>query len=397
MSNIIRIKRRLDEVGALSGAPASLYNAEMAFNEVDNTLYYGRGDNGSGMATDIIKIGGNGYVESLVSSASSKIMHTISDNLSTVLGTDIASLAEDLNSIQELAQSLSGDAHFAVTVNDRLNTLQNSLTSSSGSLGGRVSSLESGFQTLTGANQISVLGSIASQDSDDVNITGGTISVSTLTVTGDSSVANLSASGALSVEGAASLKSSLEVTGVTTLKDALNVDGAVDLNSTLNVDGAATLNGGATITGAASVTETLTVTGSAILNGGAAITGSATVSETLTVTGSAILNGGVDVSNLHVSGNADIDGTLNVDSKATLSSLEVTNNADVKGNATVDGNLTVGSGSTTLFVGEGVVGINTENPSEALDVLGNAKVSGNITGTEGVSILSGFLMDGGLF
>jgi len=51
MANIIRIKRRLDEVGALSGAPPSLLNAELAFNEVDNTLYYGRGDDGSGTAS----------------------------------------------------------------------------------------------------------------------------------------------------------------------------------------------------------------------------------------------------------------------------------------------------------------------------------------------------------
>ena len=56
MANILRIKRRV--VGGAAGAPASLKNAELAFNEVDDTLYYGKGDNGSGDATTIPAIAG---------------------------------------------------------------------------------------------------------------------------------------------------------------------------------------------------------------------------------------------------------------------------------------------------------------------------------------------------
>ena len=41
MSNTIRIKRRANGGGA--GAPASLANAELAFNEETNVLYYGTG------------------------------------------------------------------------------------------------------------------------------------------------------------------------------------------------------------------------------------------------------------------------------------------------------------------------------------------------------------------
>ena len=57
MSNTIRIKRR---ISGSPGAPASLFNAELAFNEVDGTLFYGKGDNGSGLATEVIAIGGAG-------------------------------------------------------------------------------------------------------------------------------------------------------------------------------------------------------------------------------------------------------------------------------------------------------------------------------------------------
>jgi len=61
MANTIRIKRR---GSGIAGAPASLASAELAFNEIDNTLYYGKGDS-SGTATSIAAIGGDGAFVSL--------------------------------------------------------------------------------------------------------------------------------------------------------------------------------------------------------------------------------------------------------------------------------------------------------------------------------------------
>lgn len=59
MSNNIRIKRRASSGSA--GAPSSLANAEIAFNEADDTLYYGKGTDGAGgTATSVIPIGGPG-------------------------------------------------------------------------------------------------------------------------------------------------------------------------------------------------------------------------------------------------------------------------------------------------------------------------------------------------
>ena len=57
MANVIRIKRR---VSGLAGAPASLKSAELAHNEVDDTLYVGKGDDGSGNATSVIALAGKG-------------------------------------------------------------------------------------------------------------------------------------------------------------------------------------------------------------------------------------------------------------------------------------------------------------------------------------------------
>lgn len=50
MANTFQIKRR---TSGSAGAPASLLNGELAFNEVDETLYYGG-------ASGILPIGGKG-------------------------------------------------------------------------------------------------------------------------------------------------------------------------------------------------------------------------------------------------------------------------------------------------------------------------------------------------
>lgn len=64
MANKLRIKRR-DSTG-VAGAPSSLENAELAFNEADNTLYYGTGTAGAGgTATSVIAIGGYGAYATL--------------------------------------------------------------------------------------------------------------------------------------------------------------------------------------------------------------------------------------------------------------------------------------------------------------------------------------------
>lgn len=58
MANILRIKRRTT---GSPGAPASLANAELAYNEVDDVLYYGKGTGGAGgTATTVPAIAGSG-------------------------------------------------------------------------------------------------------------------------------------------------------------------------------------------------------------------------------------------------------------------------------------------------------------------------------------------------
>lgn len=67
MANTIRIKRRAS--GGSTGAPSSLANAELAYNESDagnGILYYGYGTGGAGgTATQVVAIGGDGAFVSL--------------------------------------------------------------------------------------------------------------------------------------------------------------------------------------------------------------------------------------------------------------------------------------------------------------------------------------------
>jgi hypothetical protein len=82
MANTIRIKRRAAGGGA--GAPTTLANAELAFNEQTNILYYGTGTGGAGgSATSIIPIAGNG---AFVDTTSNQTIAGVKTFSSTIVG-----------------------------------------------------------------------------------------------------------------------------------------------------------------------------------------------------------------------------------------------------------------------------------------------------------------------
>ena len=138
MANIIRIKRR--STGA-AGAPSvgSLLNAELAFNEVDNTLYYGRGADAQGKATEIIPIGGNGYVESTVNAASA------------ALAADIASLAGQVASFNtDVLNTLAADlTALSAAVDEDTAALHAEMVAVSGTLHAEVVAAQSAAESYT--------------------------------------------------------------------------------------------------------------------------------------------------------------------------------------------------------------------------------------------------------
>jgi hypothetical protein len=67
MPDVLRIRRRLVG-GAGAGAPAGLFNAEIAYNENDDILWYGKGLGGGNLAVAPIAVGGVGMASGAVPS-----------------------------------------------------------------------------------------------------------------------------------------------------------------------------------------------------------------------------------------------------------------------------------------------------------------------------------------
>lgn len=110
MANTIRIKRR---ASGNSGGPTSLQNAELAFNEVDDTLYYGKGTGGEGgSASTIEAIAGKGTFVDKTSAQTISGAKTFSSTISGSI-TGNAATADALSSGFNI--SLAGDASGSVT------------------------------------------------------------------------------------------------------------------------------------------------------------------------------------------------------------------------------------------------------------------------------------------
>lgn len=131
MADTFRIKRR---VSGGPGSPSALMNAEPAYNFVDDTLYLGKGDDGSGNATSIIPIGGDGRTGTLITNALSAAIGSSLQAYSAGL-TQIAGLA-DPNADRILFWDDSAGTYTHLTVGSGLNVTGTTLeaTGSGGSV-----------------------------------------------------------------------------------------------------------------------------------------------------------------------------------------------------------------------------------------------------------------------
>ncbi len=124
MANTIRIKRRAN--GGGSGAPATLANAELAFNEQTNVLYYGTGTGGAGgSATSIIAIAGDGAFVDLSSNQTVGGTKTFTNAISGSI-TGNAATATAWATARDL--SLTGDVTATLTAVDGTGNVSASAT-----------------------------------------------------------------------------------------------------------------------------------------------------------------------------------------------------------------------------------------------------------------------------
>jgi hypothetical protein len=107
MANTIQLKRR---PSGNPGAPAALKSGELAHNEVDDTLYIGKGDDGGGNATAILPIAGKG---SFVDTASAQTISGAKTFALVPKSNQDASVATDLVRKSQLDAGLAAKAPVA--------------------------------------------------------------------------------------------------------------------------------------------------------------------------------------------------------------------------------------------------------------------------------------------
>src|SRR5512139_2139653 len=203
---------------------------------------------------------------------------------------------------------------------------------------------------------------------NDLGIAAGGVKVT------DISTTTFAITDALTVSGAATLSSSLTVTGNALFSGTGTITGATSLSSSLTVANNATISGTIAITGAATLSSSLAVSNATLLSSSLTVAGAATLQSSLAVTGPTLLaaltaTSATLSSSLNVSGATQV-AALTASGKVTASSsMEVSNATLFSSAVTVAGGATL---SSTLHV------------AGAVSIGGAASVTGAMTLTGGV-------------
>ena len=170
MAVTFKIKRRASNGAA--GSPTSLASGELAYNEVaaDNTLYYGYGDNGSGVATSVVAIAGAGAYATLSGNQTingDKIFTgTLTFSAATIVGIDTDDVGEGANNLYytdtRTRAALSATTGSGITYNSTTGVValasipNSSLANSSVTVNGATMSLGQSMTVQGTANEVDV-------------------------------------------------------------------------------------------------------------------------------------------------------------------------------------------------------------------------------------------------
>jgi hypothetical protein len=334
MANTIRIKRRTG--AGLAGSPASLKNAELAYNEADDILYYGKGADGNGDATTIPAIAGAGAYTTLGTAQTITGNKTFSGTVSVAAPSSNAHAATKLY----VDTAITGVATTFTVAGD----------------GGSNQTITTGTDTLTISGGTG-LTSAATSDTITLNLDNTTVTAGSYGSASAIPTFTVDAQGRLTAAGTASISTSFTV-------DADSGD-----NLTISGGDTFTIVGGTGLTSTASATDTLTLDldNTAVSAGSF---GSATAVSTFTVDAQGRLTAaGTATIAIPASavtdfneaaqdavGNAVGTGLTYTDSTGAISVTANTYDAygsasTVAGNLTTHGNLTEAHGATGAVVG----------------------------------------------
>ena len=358
MANTIRIKRR---ASGAAGAPSSLKNAELAFNEVDSVLYYGLGTDVSGNANTVVAIGGDGAFLTLTgvqtitgnktfsglvdlganATATTKTANNNSNALATTAYVDsaVSGISISSETIQDVvgAQLATNGSHTGIsaTYDDAGDgAVDLSLTTTG------VSSGSHGNATHSASFTVDTYGRLSAASNTAISIPSTAVS--------DFTDATQDAAAALFTNGTHS--------GIgATYDDAnakLNLDVA-DFTITLGGD----LTGNVTITNLGSATLTASVAANSVALGTDTTgdyVGSISAGTGITLSNTGVEGGTFTVTNAGVTGltgttnEVEVSGSTGSVTIGLPSDVTITSNLSIGGSATITGDLTVNGTTTTI-------------------------------------------------
>jgi hypothetical protein len=391
MANTIRIKRR-SSAGA-AGAPSSLENAELAYNEADDTLYYGKGTGGAGgTATTVEAIAGSGaYV-------------TKSTN-QTVTGNKTFSGTIALGSSATAATKTAGDNSTSVATTAYVDTAVLNATYTFNLAG------DTGSLTVDDNETVAIAGGTGLTSSAALNsgINTLTINLDNTAVTAGSygSSSNIptftvDAQGRLTAAGEVSVATNLSIAGdtgtdtVSLLTDTLTVSGGegIDVavtNNTITVSGedASTSNKGV----ASFNSDSFSVSTGAVSIKSGGVSNAQLANSTITLGSSTLTLGStttsvagiteLTVDNLNFNGNeissTNSNGNITISPNGT-GSVDVSNSRIIGVAEPVDGT----DAATKNYVDNAVTGLDWK---ASVNLLANSNIA--LTGTSGTLVIDG--------